>query len=55
MVTLEAIIVDYDVEVRNAEVAEKTSVDRPRWAAKLVTLRAEREIHKGQLRSLQKT
>ena len=51
---LEATIAEYDLEVKNAEMAENTSVDKARWAGKLVTLKAEREKHKGLLRSLQK-
>ena len=40
--------------IKNAEAAERTSVDKPRWAAKLVALKADREANKSQLRSLQK-
>ena len=51
--TIEAIISEYDVDIRNTIVAEKTSVDKPRHAAKLVVQKAEREAYRVQLRNLQ--
>ena len=37
--------------MKHAEQAEKTGVDKPRWAAKLFALKVDREVKKGLLRN----
>ena len=44
---IEAVIAEIDVEIKNTVAAEKTSAGKPRQAARLVTLRAEKKSTKS--------